>query len=93
MVDGLLAKFGHGIVPLNCYSLFASGLPVLSHTGFPPAALCEEILDKVSVMNPKKFPVSQTNSMFQVANFCRGSTKLEDLERLPADWERETTLN
>ena len=50
----------------------------------------------MSVMNrllrvdcQKRFPVSQTNSMYQVAGFGRGSTLLEDLEPLPADWERE----
>ena len=37
----------------------------------------------------KRFPVSQTNSMYQVACFGRGSTWIEDLERLPGDWERE----
>ena len=26
--------------------------------------------------------------MYQVANLGRGSTEIEDLERLPADWER-----
>ena len=56
----------------------------------------EEFLDKVSVMNrsllvhcQKRFPVSQTNSMYQVAGFGRGSTWIEDLERLQADCERE----
>ena len=54
----------------------------------------EEFLDKMSVMNrllhvdcQKRFPVS--HSMYQVAGFGRGSTLLEDLEPLPADWERE----
>ena len=28
------------------------------------------------------------NSMYQIAGFGRGSTNHEDLERLPADWER-----
>ena len=37
----------------------------------------------------KRFLVSRTNSMYQVAGFGRGSTKINDLERLPADWERE----
>ena len=27
--------------------------------------------------------------MYQVAGFGRGSTQLEDLERLPVDWERK----
>ena len=36
-----------------------------------------------------RFPVSQTNSMYQVASFGRGSTKIQDLERLVVDWERE----
>ena len=36
----------------------------------------------------KRFTVSQTNSMYQVTDFDRGSTQLEDLERLLADWER-----
>ena len=35
------------------------------------------------------FPVSQTNSMYQVASCGRGSAWIEDLERLPADWENE----
>ena len=39
MVDGLLATLGNGIVPLNCSSLFATSLPVLSRTGFPPVSL------------------------------------------------------
>ena len=41
----------------------------------------EEFLDKVSVMNlsllvdcQKRFTVSQTNSMYQIAGFGRGST-------------------
>ena len=41
----------------------------------------------------KRFPVSQTNSMYQVAGFGRGSTWLEDMERLPADWERDPRGN
>ena len=31
--------------------------------------------------------------MFQVAGFGRGSTKIKDLERLPADWEREINFH
>ena len=44
-------------------------------------SLREEFLDKVSVMNrtvhvdcQKRFPVSQTNSMCQIASFGRSST-------------------
>ena len=56
----------------------------------------EEFLDKVSVLNrtqdvdcEKRFPVFQTNSMYQTARFGRGLTQIEHLERLPVDWERE----
>ena len=45
------------------------------------------------VDSQKRFPVSQTNSMYQVASFGRGSTQLEDLERLPVDWAREKFFN
>ena len=84
MADGLLAKLDNEIVPLSCSSLFATSLPILSRTGFPPVAL---LIPRVknslmkSVMNrllhvdcQKRFPVSQTNSMYQVAGFGRGST-------------------
>ena len=57
-------------------------------------SLSEEFLDNASAMNrtwdvdyQKRFPVSQTNSMYQVACFGRGSTQIVDLERLPVDWE------
>ena len=85
-MDGLLAKLGNKTVPLNCSSLFATSLPVLSRTGFSPAAthfdsMSEEFRDKVSVMNrllhvdsQTRFPVSQTNSMYQIAGFGHGST-------------------
>ena len=92
MVDGLLAKLGIGTVLPICSSLFATGLPVLSRTGFPRFLALElllwhfdlwreEVLDEVSVMNrllhvdcQKRFLVSQTNSMYQIAGFGRGST-------------------
>ena len=62
----------------------------------------EEFFDKVSVMNrtqdvewiaknvslcPRQIPCEK------VGGFGRGSTLLEDLERLPADWERETLFH
>ena len=31
--------------------------------------------------------------MFQVVSCGRGSTWIEDLERLPADWERDITFD
>ena len=37
----------------------------------------------------KRFPMYQTDSMYQVACFDRGSAYHEELERLPVDWERE----
>ena len=47
----------------------------------------EEFLEKVSVMNrtmgvdcQKRFPVVQTNSMYQVASVFRGLAQSEDLE-------------
>ena len=96
MVDGLLAKISIGIVLPVCSPPFASGLPALGFHLKRFDSQSEESLDKVSVMNrsllvdcPERFPVSQTNSMYQIAVFGRGSTYIEDLERLPADWERE----
>ena len=84
MVDGLLAKLGIGIVLPISSSPFATGLPVLFCTVFPPVALwsiSKEFLDKVSVMNrlllvdcQTRFPVSQTHSMYQITCFGRGST-------------------
>ena len=60
----------------------------------------EEIQDKVSVMNRsllvdcrKRFPVSQTNFMYQIAGFSRGSKKIEDVEKLLVDWERGIILH
>ena len=40
----------------------------------------------------KSFPVSQTSSMYEIAGFGR-SSEFEDLERLPADWEREVIFH
>ena len=31
--------------------------------------------------------------MYQIAGFGRGSTSIKDLERLPADWEREVLVH
>ena len=36
----------------------------------------------------RRFPMYQANSMYQVANFGRGSAVHQDLEQLPVDWER-----
>ena len=103
MVDGLPADIGIGVVLQLRSSLLATSLPVLTCTGIPPVALCsysEEFLDKVSVMNrlllvdcQKSFPTSQSNSVYQIAGFGRGSTWIDDLERLLADWERETNFH
>ena len=41
----------------------------------------------------KRFPVFQANSMCQMACFGRGSTWIEDTERLPVDWERERDVH
>ena len=88
MVDGLLAKLSNGIVPLNCSCLFAVSLCCLARGShlWHFDSWSEEFLDKVSVMNrlllvdcQERFPVS----------VGRGSTKIEDLERLRADWERD----
>ena len=35
----------------------------------------------------KRFPMYQANSMYQIADFGRGSSH-KDLERLPLDWDR-----
>ena len=82
MIDGFLAKLGIGIVLPICSSPFATGLPVLFCAVYSPVALrFKEFLDKASVMNrlllvdcQERFPVSQTNSMSQIAGFGRGST-------------------
>ena len=84
MVDGLPANIGIGIVlPIRSYlsqqvSLYFSALGFhLWHFD----SLREEFLDKTAVMNracdvdcQQRFPVSQTNSMYQMACFGRGST-------------------
>ena len=53
--------------------------------------MSEALLDKVSMTNrllhvdcPKRVPMYQTNSMYQIANFGCGSASHKDLE----DWER-----
>ena len=35
----------------------------------------------------RRFPMYPANSMYQVANFGRGSASHKDLEQLPVDWE------
>ena len=57
MVDSPLAKFGNGIVPLNCSSLFATSLPVLSlhassHLSHSFIPRVKTYLDKVSDDEP-----------------------------------------
>ena len=87
MVDGFPADIGIGIVlPIRSsqVSLYFCALGFhLWHLD----SLSEEFLDKASVMNracdvgcQKRFPVSQTNSMYQVASVCRGLAQNEDLE-------------
>ena len=84
MFDGLPANIGIGtVLPIRSYlsqqvSLYIS--PLGSHL-WHFDSLSEEFFDKTSVMNracdvdcQKRFPVSQTNSMYQVACFGSGST-------------------
>ena len=96
MVDGLLADIGICVVLPICSSPLATGLSALESDLWHLDSLSEEFLDKVSVMTQmstvdlqERFPVSQTDSMYQMACFGRGSKKIEDLERLLVDWERQ----
>ena len=83
MVDGFLAKLMIGIVLPICSSPFTTSLPVLFCTGIPSVALwskSEASRDKGSMTNrllhvdcQKRFPMYQTSSMYQVADFGRGS--------------------
>ena len=50
---------------------------------------CLRWIDYCTWVAKESFHLSQTISMYQIANLGRGSTHLEDLERMLADWERE----
>ena len=84
MVDGLPANIGIGIVlPIRSYLSQQVSMYFVA-PGFHLwhfDSLSEEFLDKTSVMNracdvdcQKRFPVSQTNSMYQMGCFGRGSS-------------------
>ena len=50
---------------------------------------CLSWIDHCSWISKHVSPVSQTNFMCQIAGLGRGSRQIENLERLPVDWERE----
>ena len=100
MVDGFLANLGVGIVSRCRSSLLATGFRVLSRTGFPLVAFWFQEwsipwqgVDDESITArglPKNVSLrTKQNSMYQIADFGRGSASQKDLEQLPVDRERE----
>ena len=76
----------------------ASMLVTQPDTSNEPLGL-QAYLDKVSMKNQllhvgcqKRFPMYRANSMYQVADFGRGSAYHKDLEQVPIDWARNFPL-